>query len=98
MRTMLQCRMIGLMGFGALAVLGASYLGGPGTSTLLAQVRERDAARIPTPESTSGSRLEGEKLSDSAQQPGLPERARVTAVRLFSSQNYIRIMMEIICG
>ena len=95
MRTMLQCRMIGLIGLGALAVLGASYLGGPGTSTLLAQVRERDAARSPTPESTSGSRLEGEKLSDSAQQPGLPERARVTAVRLFSSKNYTRVMMEL---
>jgi N-acetylmuramoyl-L-alanine amidase len=95
MRTMLQCRMIGLMSLCALAALGASYRAGPGTSTLLAQVRERDAARSPAPTSTSGSRLASDKISDPAQEAGLPERARVTSVRLFSSKNYTRVMMEL---
>ena len=46
MRTMLQCRMIGLMAVCALAVLGASYQGGEDTSILLSQVRERDGVRL----------------------------------------------------
>jgi N-acetylmuramoyl-L-alanine amidase len=87
--------MIGLMSLCALAALGASYRAGPGTSTLLAQVRERDAARSPAPPSTSGSRLASDKISDPAQEAGLPERARVTSVRLFSSKNYTRVMMEL---
>ena len=95
MRTMLQCKMIGLMSLCVLVVLGASYLVDPGTSTLLAQVRETDAARSPVPPPTSASRPAGDKISDPAQEPGSPERARVTSVRLFSSQNDTRVMIEL---
>ena len=95
MRTIRYCKMIGLMGVCTLVALGAGYLGGPGTSTLLAQVREKEAARNPARQSTSGSRLEVNKLTDSAQEPDSPERARVTSVRLFPSKNYTRIMIEL---
>jgi N-acetylmuramoyl-L-alanine amidase len=95
MSKMRPFRVIGLMGLCALALPEASYLGGPGTSTLLAQVRERDEGRSPAPQSPNGSRLDDSKLADSAQEPGLPERARLTSVRLLSAQNSTRIMMEL---
>jgi N-acetylmuramoyl-L-alanine amidase len=95
MRTMLQCKMIGLMSLCVLGVPGASYLGDPGTSTLLAQVRETDAARSSAAPPTSASRLGGDRISDPAQAPGSPERARVTSVRLFSSKNDTRVMIEL---
>ena len=95
MNKMRHRKMIGRIGLCALAVLGASYLGGPGTSTLLAQVRERGAGRSPAPQSLNGSRADDNQLADSAREPGLPERAQLTSVRLLSAQNYTRIVMEL---
>ena len=95
MSKMRHRKMISRIGLCALAVLGASYLGGPGTSTLLAQVRERGAGRSPAPQSLNGSRADDNQLADSAREPGLPERAQLTSVRLLSAQNYTRIVMEL---
>jgi N-acetylmuramoyl-L-alanine amidase len=89
-------RIIGVIGLGgALAVpQEGGPAGRPGVPYRLAQVEKRDGSRDSGAKSFDSQNPENTR-SDAAPAPGLPDRARLFAVRFTSSNSYSRITIDL---
>jgi N-acetylmuramoyl-L-alanine amidase len=85
---------IGVIGLGALAAPQEGPAGRPGVAYRLAQVEKRDGFRETGAKSFDSQSRENNR-SDAAPAPGLPDRARLFAVRFTSSNSYSRITIDL---